>query len=752
MAESQENDPKGSCQLPKENKELFKRAWKKTFGTSPGYKDGVAKIIEQQEIETSVPTVIRFYKGERVEAANAKIICDACGLDWREVTVYNTDNTTTTEDTVTEESLNITKNSAEKKVPHNLQNSGAFSFVGRESDIASLHNLLQDQDDLRPVVISAIGGSGKTELALQYAKAYLQEYPCGVCWIDNGQKSISPANIIINFAITYLNISPPERLKTQAMRLEYCLFHWPQQEKTLLIFDDVAEYAAIETCIPQHNHSFRVLITTRKVLGVSFKQYSLNCLSDDSAIKLIANITGNNDYLDSQYQDASKLCEWLGGLPLAIELVARCIYRSPSVSLGQILTTLKEQTFSTTYLKHEEGMTAKRGLSATFALIWQELAYNDTAQRITLILGLFPVKFIHSGFAFPYFPKSKKQEVESIIEDFFIKNGLIKEMKLSFNAKTDSQTQPFYEMHNLTRLFFREQLDNSPYSNALKTLYCSYNTAGIITAAQFLKLNKAKIYSVCAKDTGIAWQDFVLAFEHIRVIITDFNDYFPDQGYCFLYDNLFQLLSQLNYRDEALWFAQKGWELGSKKLKKNDIQRAALATSLANAYQSVGNSEEAEKYYTLSEKIAHKNSLIGKIRGSFSQVEILRFCFKVYQLKKQIGLEPQKVKPNAALKLIGYKNFVDGLRTAKAWSKLCSGEQQIMNLKYKEAAQAIQISLDNLERLHPDGHPYVIRAIQALATLNTLSGRQEKASYFYEKALKETSKLADKSYENIIEI
>ncbi|MEH1836967.1 MAG: ATP-binding protein [Nostoc sp.] len=59
---------------------------------------------------------------------------------------------------------------------------GSVHFVGRETELAMLHEDLQRKDY---VAIAGMGGVGKTELATQYARRYQEDYG-GITWFNLG--------------------------------------------------------------------------------------------------------------------------------------------------------------------------------------------------------------------------------------------------------------------------------------------------------------------------------------------------------------------------------------------------------------------------------------------------------------------------------------------------------------------------------------------------------------------------------------
>lgn len=82
------------------------------------------------------------------------------------------------------------------------------SFVGRENDLQLLHNKMNSINAGSIIVISGIGGIGKTEFAKKYVNEYRNEYPGGIFWISlKGSTWQNEARKLINTAFQGENIS-----------------------------------------------------------------------------------------------------------------------------------------------------------------------------------------------------------------------------------------------------------------------------------------------------------------------------------------------------------------------------------------------------------------------------------------------------------------------------------------------------------------------------------------------------------------
>ncbi|MGI2909605.1 NB-ARC domain-containing protein [Tolypothrix sp. VBCCA 56010] len=228
-----------------------------------------------------------------------------------------------------------------KEIPHNVPRSGAVKFVGRAEELLSLSQQLQANNQLVITAINGMGGVGKTELATQYALIHLllSTYKGGICWLRARSEDVGIQ--IVQFARTQLDLKPPEDFNI-IDQVQYCWRRWREGD-VLLVFDDVTDYEQVKPYLPLSSR-FKVLITTRQLLGTSIKQLSLDVLQPEAALELLKSLVQETpERIERELAVANQLCEWLGYLPLGVELVGRYLARKQDLALTEMLRRLQNK-------------------------------------------------------------------------------------------------------------------------------------------------------------------------------------------------------------------------------------------------------------------------------------------------------------------------------------------------------------------------------------------------------------------------
>lgn len=203
-------------------------------------------------------------------------------------------------------------------------------FAGRETEIARLRESLMQESKAVPQALHGMGGVGKTQLALEYAHRFADQYDV-VWWIDAEQ----PDEIPVHYTelAHRLGLAKPDAgAEANARAL---LSHLDTLDRWLLILDNAEDPAQVEPWLAQGpGHT---LITSRNPNWAGTARATpLNVFTrTDSLTYLQGRVGGMDD------EQADTLAADLGDLPLALAQAAGVIANG-GVSLGlyhQLLAT-----------------------------------------------------------------------------------------------------------------------------------------------------------------------------------------------------------------------------------------------------------------------------------------------------------------------------------------------------------------------------------------------------------------------------
>lgn len=359
--------------------------------------------------------------------------------------------------------------------------SGVAEFIGREEDLAKLHQLFQDGNPAQISAISGMGGIGKSELALQYAYLHVKStYLGGVLWLK-AREDIGLQ--ILDWARLRADLVPPEDYEI-AKQIEWCWQRW-QNAATLIVFEDVQQYADIRSFLPPPSSQFRTLITSRSKFSSPVRDYEIKVLSEAAAIKLLGSFAPDLRLrIDADLAMAQEVCSWLGCLPLGLELVGRYLAQKPDLTLAQVWKRLQAQKLNAQALQAADpNMTAELGVVAAFELSWQEL--TPQAQELAARLSLFALAEMPWQLVTDCCSELDAEELEELRDDELCRASLL--------ARTG---QGLYELHQLLREFFALKLAAMPQQTEFTTTFAQVLTEfaktieQIVTVPQQVKLKK----------------------------------------------------------------------------------------------------------------------------------------------------------------------------------------------------------------------------------------------------------------------
>ncbi|MEH1824147.1 MAG: tetratricopeptide repeat protein [Nostoc sp.] len=591
--------------------------------------------------------------------------------------------------------------------------SGVVEFVGREEELQKLHQLLQDNKQVAIAAIAGMGGVGKTELALQYAIKRREIYNGGLCWLlaKTGDVGIQ----IVQFARTQLDLKPPEDFDILA-QVQYCWRRWREGD-VLLVLDDVNDYEEVKPYLQSLPSRFKVLMTTRQKLG-RIAQLSLDVLQPEAALELLKSLLKETPgRIEKELASANQLCEWLGYLPLGVELVGRYLARKQDLSLAEMLRRLENKRLDERSLsksKSEADMTAQRGVLAAFELSWQELEDDD--KQLGCLLSLFAAAPIPWKLVEQCLPEEDGEDLEEIRDDRLLNLHLLQR-----------KGEGVYQLHPLLREFFQYKFTGLAQGEELKRSLCRI----MVAVAQNIPYSPT-LEQITAVSPAIPHTAEVA--NHLIQHLSNDDLYWPFVGNAWFYNG------QGLYNQAVPWLEQC-LEVTKKRLGEEHPHVALSLNNLATLYDSQGRYSEAEPLYI--QALALTRKLLGEehpqvalslnnlatlydSQGRYSEAEPL-YIQALALTRKLLGEE----HPHIALSL----NNLAALYKSQG--------------RYSEAEPLYIQALALRHKLLGEEHPDVATSLNNLAALYKSQGRYSEAEPLYIQALALWRKLLSEEHPSV---
>ncbi|WP_422641108.1 tetratricopeptide repeat protein, partial [Tolypothrix tenuis] len=463
-----------------------------------------------------------------------------------------------------------------------------MEFVGRGEELQTLQQMLQQNQQVAIAAIAGMGGVGKTELALQYAIEYRDNYQGGICWLLPKSGDIGVQ--IVQFARTQLDLNPPIDVDLPA-QVQFCWRRWREGD-VLLVLDDVADYQEVKPYFVSLSSRFKILITTRQHWG-RIAELPLDVLQPEAALELLKSIIGVERFERENQrhpQVALQLCEWLGYLPLGLELVGRYLAQKPDLSFAEMQRRLEKKRLEQPALnKPEADMTAKRGVLAAFELSWQELEEND--QQLGCLLSLFaaaPIPWVLVEYCLL---EEDEEDLEEIRDDKLLNLHLLQR-----------KGEGIYQLHPLLREFFQYKLTGLDKAEEFKHSVCGVMVAVAENLPQTPTLEQIN--------------DFTPAIPHIAEVANNLIQYVSDDDLISPFFGNAKFYSGQGLYNQAVTWCEQCLEVTKNLLGESHPDIATSLNNLAELYRSQGRYSEAEPLYVKALELTQRS--LGELHPSFA--------------------------------------------------------------------------------------------------------------------------------------
>ena len=326
------------------------------------------------------------------------------------------------------------------------------AFTGRDAELNLIDDLAARSDGSLPIaVISGVAGAGKTGLAVHWSHRALRRFPDGQLFADlrgydPHNEPLSAATVLDQFlrALGVPGHQIPAELTGRTAQFRTLL----SGRRFLVVLDNARAIDQIYPLLPGSGTCF-VLVTSRDRLdGLvalhGAKTFRLGPLSLGEAGVLLAR-TADAQASRTTTDQIAELCD---RLPLAIRIAAARLAAhpdastAPDVAAGALIERLAGEQRRLTELS--VGDTAVR---VSLGLSYRELP--GQAAELFRRLGLVDARDFATWIAATLMDTDQQSAAELL--DQLVRAGLLEP------ACTDCAGQARYRLHNLIRLFAREQ-------------------------------------------------------------------------------------------------------------------------------------------------------------------------------------------------------------------------------------------------------------------------------------------------------
>jgi Flp pilus assembly protein TadD len=581
-------------------------------------------------------------------------------------------------------------------IPSNLPLTSAI-FIGRDDELEQLHAQMQLQATIAISAVSGMGGIGKTELAAQYAlqQRDMGTYPGGICWL-RAREDLSTQ--IVLFARSHLGLTIPEDLEL-AQQVSHCWRNWHPGE-TLIVLDDVQRYEDIVPVLPPQRSQFRVLLTTRLTLGSPVQNFQITVLSEEKAIELLRAFVLDGR-IDQDLATAKQICQWLGYLPLGLELVGRYLAEDEDLLLQDLWQELQDKRIEAEALRQAAAeMTASLGVLAAFELSWEKLTAE--AQQLAAVLSLFALVEIPWNLVEQCLPDVNQAELKKLRSKQLLKLNLLRRVD-----------QGMYQLHQLLREFFAAKRSQRADDPALQQ--------------QFYQVVIAEAERVEEKPERSLIKESTIMIAHLQAAIERLSR--PEQALDLATCSnwIAELYHSQGRYGEAEPLYVRSLSIYEQQLGAQHPDVATSLNNLASLYRAQGRYGEAEPLYVRSLELREQqlgaqhpdvarslNNLAAlyKSQGRYREAEPL-YVRSLELREQQLGAQ----HPDVARSL----NNLAALYDSQG--------------RYGEAEPLYVRSLSIYEQQLGAQHPDVARSLNNLAALYDSQGRYGEAEPLYVQSL-----------------
>jgi tetratricopeptide (TPR) repeat protein/transcriptional regulator with XRE-family HTH domain len=628
-------------------------------------------------------------------------------------------------------------------------------FTGRENILSNLYAMLQNSQSAaltQAQAISGLGGIGKTQIAIEYAYRYLDEYQA-ILWVTASSREAFTADFVKLAALLDL----PEQYEQDQEFMVSAVKRWLSTHKRwLLILDNVDNLEMLADFLPVHS-SGDVLLTTRlQALGTLAQSIEVEKMGLDEGIifllrrtKLLPAGTELNQSTHENQEQAVEIVTALDGLPLALDQAGAYIEET-RCSLSHYLDL---------YSSHRKDLLRRRGrfpvnhpdsVAITWSISFQKVEHESLAAVDLLHLLAFldpeaiPEEIIIKG------ASELGTELE-LVENDPLKVDIIIELLLRYSLIRRNSEAKLLKIHRLVQAVLKDGMDKETQrlwaERAIRAVNRTFPDVELKTWEECQRcLPHVLMCATFIEEYDLAFPEAARLCNEAATYLIIHAQYEQAE---FLLHQALSIRKQVLYADHpdtartlndlgVLYLTQSKFQQAEPLLHqalsirqtKSGVEHSDTATSLNNRaqlYYEQGHYSSAERMYQEALEIRQRvlqhghpdiaqslNNLaeLYTVLGKFSQAESL-YEEALSSQKNTLGSEHPLVAQTLDNMALLYRS---------------KGE-------YAQAEQYYQQALDIQEQVLGFDHPDVAETLNNLARLYRAMGAYGKAEPLYQSAL-----------------